>query len=336
MKKAEQTIADLSGKLALKLEHDQLLDELKSKAKQFEEFMRNQSPTKSILVDAIVHTNSQTSRVRDQCVSTEDLVVIGSPRPGSASSIVGLDRSAEKRIRQDMARAMALKMQAVENEFKGQIREYEHQVNELTTEVITLQTILKERETDVSNLKTCILKERFEVRNILEQKETEYLETMKKQQNDLLNTRNDLEVANKRVNSLLKELDQCRVQIQTEREHMNKLTGEWKAELASFAEREQNLTKQMQNMENSHKSTVTSLNEKVLAAKKTAANYRKYSEDKEKHIEQESERIKLAYEVTMEKIKDNMNKAIKEHEKRANRRIAEMQAQLDAVMQIRK
>lgn len=336
MKKAEQTIVDLSGKLALKVEHDQLLDELKSKAKQFEEFMRNQSPTKSILVDAIVHTNSQTSRVRDQCVSTEDLIVIESPRSGSASSIVGLDRSAEKRIRQDMARAMALKVQAVENEFKGQIREYEQQVNELTTELVTLQTTLKERETDVSNLKTCILKERFEVRNILEQKEAEYLETMKKQQNDLLITRNDLEVANKRVNNLLKELDQCRVQIQSEREHMNKITDQWKAELAAFAEREQNLTKKIQNMENSHKSTVNSLNEKVLAAKKTAANYRKYSEDKEKHIEQESERIKLAYDETMEKIKDNMNKAIKDHEKRANRRIAEMQAQLDAVMQIRK
>ncbi|XP_055302141.1 cingulin [Sitodiplosis mosellana] len=334
LKKAEQTITDLSGKLALKEEHEQLLDELKSKAKQFEEFMRNQSPTKSILVDAIV--NSQTSRVRDQCVSTEDLIVIESPRPGSVTSIVGLDRSAEKRIREDMARAMALKVKAVENEFKGQILEFEQQVNELTTEVVTLQTQLKERETDVSNLKTCILKERFEVRNILEQKGAEHMEMMKQHQNDLSTTRNDLEVANKRVNSLLNELDQCKLQFQAERENMNKLMSEWKAQIAALAEREQNLTKQIHNMEHSYRTTVSSLNEKCMAAKKTAASYRKYSEDKEKHIEQESERIKLAYEETMAKIKDNMNKAIKDHEKRANRRISEMQAQLDVVMQKRK
>lgn len=334
LKKSEQTITDLSSKLAIKDEHEQLLDELQSKAKQFEEFMRNQSPTKSILVDAIVH--NQTSRVRDQCVSTEDLIVIGSPQPGSVSSLMGLDRSTEKRIREDMARAMALKVKAVENEFKGKVLEYEHQINELTTEVVTLQTTLKERETDVSNLKTCILKERFEVRNILDQKEEEHLETIKQHQSDLLTTRNDLDVANKRINFLLKELDQCRVQFQAERESMNKLMGEWKTELAAFAEREQNLNKQIQSMENSHKATVHSLNEKYVAAKKTAANYRKYSEDKEKHIEQESERIKLAYEETMQKIKDNMNKAIRDHEKRANKRIAEMKTQLDAVMQKQK
>lgn len=329
LKKAEQTVTDLSEKLALKEEHDQLLEELKTKANQFEEFMRNQSPTKSILVGTIV--NSQTSRVRDQCVSTEDFIFIESPRPGSVNSIVGLDRSAEKKIREDMARAMALKVKAVENEFKGQILEFEQRIDELTNEVITLQTTLKERETDVSNLKTCILKERFEVKNILEQKESEHMETMKHHQIDLVKTRNDLEVANKRVNDLLNELDQCKVKFQAERESMNNLMDGWKAELAALAEREQNLMKQIQNMENRYKATVNSLNEKCIAAKKTAASYRKYSEDKEKHIEQESERIKMAYEETMAKIKDNMHKAIKDHEKIANRRISEMQAQLDAM-----
>lgn len=329
LKKAEQTATDMTEKLALKEEHDQLLDELKSKAKQFEEFMRNQSPTKSILVGTIV--NSKTSRVRDQCVSTEDFFVIESPQPGSLNSIVGIDRSAEKKIREDMARAMALKVKAVENEFKGQILEFEQQINELTNEVITLETTVKERETDVSNLKTCILKERFEVKNILEQKESEHMEIVKHHQIELVKTRNDLEVANKRVNGLLDELDQCKMQFQTERENMNKLMVEWKAQLAASTEREQNLTKRIESMENSYKATVNSLNEKCIAAKKTAASYRKYSEDKEKHIEQESERIKLAYEETMAKIKDNMHKAIKDHERKANRRISEMQAQLDSM-----
>lgn len=267
LKNAEQTIADLTGKLALKVEHDKLLDELKGKAKQFEEFMRNQSPTKSILADAII-SNSQTSRVRDQCVSTEDLVVVESPRSSSERS-AGLERSAEKKIRLEMSRAMAVEVKALENDFKEQILEHKQKINEL-------QTALKVRDTDVSNLKTCILKERFEVKNIIEQKEIEHAETMKKNQNILLATRNELEAANKRIATLLNELEQCSKQFQAERDSTNKLMAEWKAELAALAEREKNLTEQLRLMESSHRAAVESLNEKYVAAKKTAANYKRF------------------------------------------------------------
>lgn len=333
MKKADQTIAEFTDTLALKKEYEELLNTLKGQATKFEEFIRNQSPTKSILVDAIV--SSKTSRVPNQCVSNEDLMNIESPPPSNASC-VGLERSAEKRLREDMARAMAAKVKAVENEFKGQIVDFEQKIDELTNEVCTLQTILKERETDVSNLKTCILKERFEVKNILEQKETEHTETMKKHQNTLLATRHEVETAKKRIASLLNELELCKKQFHAERESMKKLTGEWKTELAAFAERETNLIEQMRHMDSSHRITVESLNEKYVAAKKTAANYKRYSEEKEKHIERESERIKVAYETALKQMKENMKVAMKDHEKRANKRIAEMQTHVDAVMQKRK
>lgn len=331
LKKGEQIIADLSGKLALKEGHDQLLDELKSKAKQFEEFMRNQSPTKSNLLDVVV--NGQTGRVRDQCVSTEDL--LESPRAGNASSL-GLDRSAEKRIREDMARAMALKVKGIENEFKGRMNELEKHVDELSSELASLQATLKDRDTDISNLKKCILKERFEVKHILEQKETEHIEKLKKNKSLLLATRNDLDVANKQINTLLNELDQCRKTFHGERESMNKRLNEWKTELTAFAEREDRLTEQMRQMENSHKATVKSLNEKYNAAKKTALNYKSYSEDKEKHVERESERIRLAYETAVENMKEKMKNSIMDAEKHASKRIADMQTQLDALKQKQK
>lgn len=328
LKKADQIVVDLTEKLAMKNGHDQLLDELKSKAKQFEEFMRNQSPTKSALVDVVV--NGQTCRVRDQCVSTEDS--LESPRAGNASNL-GLDRSAEKRIREDMARAMALKVKDIENELKGQIIEFEKQIDELTTELTSLQNILRDRDTDISNLKKCILKERSEVKHILEQKETEYIEKIKNSKSLLLATQNDLDVANKQIDTLLTELDQCRRTFHGERESMNKRLNEWKVELAAFAEREEKLNDQIRQMENSHKSTVKSLNEKLNVAKKTALNYKTYSEDKEKHIERESERIRVAYETAIGKMKEKTKTTIIEAEKRANKRIADIQAQLDAIMQ---
>lgn len=334
VKKSDQLIADLSGKLALKEEHDQLLDELKSKAKQFEEFMQNQSPTKSILVDVV--NNRRTNRVRDQCVSTEDLFAAETPRANSSCSVTGLDRSAEKRIREDMARAMAMKVKEIENEFKGQMLKYEQQITGFNAEVDSLQSILKDRETDISNLKTCILKERFEVKSILEQKEIEHTEAIRKHQNLLIAKRNELDAANKRIEIVLNELNQCRKEFQAERESTNKLMTEWKSEHAALAKREEMLIERMQFMESNHRETVQSLNEKYTAAKKTALNYKKYSEDKEKHIERESERIKFAYETLVENMKETMTKAMKDHEKQANKRIAEMQAQLDAVKQKQK
>lgn len=307
MKKSDQTIADLSEKLAFKEEHDKLLDNLKSKAKEFEEFMQNQSPTKSILVDVV--NSRRTNRVRDQCVSTDDLLAgAQTPRTNSSCSFGGFDRSAEKkRIREEMARGFAARVSAIESGYQQQIRE---------------------RETDITNLKKCILKERFEVKNIMEQKELEYAEAMKKQQSILMATRHDLELANKRIETLLNEMKQCGKEFQAERESTEKRMKEWQAQVIALTKREQMLIEQIQMMESSHKATVQSLNEKYTAAKKTAINYRKYAEDKEKHIQRESERIKLAYETVVENLKEEMRTTIKEQENDASKRIAEMQTQL--------
>lgn len=293
--KNEQTIKDLTRKLAMKEEHDRMLIELKGKANQFEEFMRNQSPTNCAMLDKIALNRN------DKCVSTEDLFIMDSPRrPDSSSSNTGLDRSAERKIREELARSNAFKLKSIEDEYKNQ---------------------LKDRDTDISNLKTCILKERLEMKHILEQ-------------NDIKT--NELEVAAKRIQVLLNDLEQCRQEFQAERESTMKIMNEYKIELAKFAEREEQLMLQNQQMEMDHKVTVQSLNEKLMMAKKTAANYKQYSNDKEKHIERESERIRLAYEEAIENMKENMRMNMKEQEKQANKRIAKMQAELNALSVTRK
>lgn len=329
LKKSEQSMADLSGKLALKEEHDKLLDELKSKAKQFEEFMQNQSPEKSVLVDVV--NNRRTNQMRDQCVSTEDLFSVGTPRTNSSCSASGLDRSAERKVREEMARAMAQKVKTIENDFNEQLLAYEKEIDSSNAKISSLQSTLKERETDISNLKKCILKERFEVKNIMKQKEIEYTEAMKKQHSILVATRNELEASKQRIEMLQNDLTQCRNEFKDERESAKKLMDEWRNELGAFVKREEMLIEQIKTMENDHKAIVQGLNEKYISAKKTALNYKKYSEDKEAHIERESIRIKKAYDTAVENMKENMKAIVKDHEKRSNKRIAEIQAQLDAL-----
>lgn len=328
LKKAENRISELTEKWSLKEENDQMISELKTTAKQFEEFMLNQSPTHSKSVDVIIN-HQRTNRVRDQCVSTEDLYSFEMPRSSSSASGTSADRSAEKRIREDMARAMAVKVKDVENQFKNQIHDYEEHLQRLTTELNSLHQTLDARNMDISNLKRCILTERVKTKTVLDEKDAE----LKEQNNLLMTTRTDLDAAKKRIEFLTKELDDCAQHFEAERQSINKLMTEWKAELTAFAEREVMLNEQMQHIESEHKVTVQNLNEKYVAAKKTAANYKKYSEDKEKHIERESERIRSNYEQLVRKNKENMETIIREHEKRANKQIAELKSQIDALQQ---
>lgn len=324
-KKAEQTVSDLSGKLALKEEHDQLLNELKEKAQQFEEFMRNQSPTKSLLVDIV---GSQTRPVRDQCVSTDDSFNAESPRGESAHNT-----SADgKRIREEMSRTMASKMKSIEQLFKEKSLEYEKRIGEQAAEVNSLQLKLHAYEGDISKLKMCIVMERAKWK----EQSDEHNEVTKQLEHRLSSTSKDHDIAKKRIEILTHDMAEYRKQFHEERESMKKLMSQWKTELNATAQREKALIEKMQALEKDHKDTVDRLNEKLSTTLNTAVNYKKYADDKENHIRQESERMAIAYKTEIEQVKDNMKAAMKDYENQANRRIAEMQNKLDTLTQKRK
>lgn len=328
LKLAEQRIEDLKAKLSMKAEHDQLIDDLKSKAKQFEEFMRNQSPTKCNALDVVL--NNRTNRVRDQCVSTEDLLGIDEPRSNSSNSTIGSDRAMDKKIREEMARAMAVKVKAVENQFKQQLSNYEKHIDNLTAELNEMQQSLSDRDNDVINLKKCVLTERAEIKVILSQKDAEFDEQMRRQHMMLMATRGELDKANKRVEFLTKDLNDHAQQFDEERASWTKLLNEYKNQLDASAEQEKLLSAQIESLEATHKAAIQSLNDKYHVARKVSANYKKYSEDKEQHIERESERIKLAYKAACTKMEENMTAALREQEKKSSQRIAELQAELEA------
>lgn len=325
LKQSNHTIAELEKQMTIKKEHDHLINELKEKAKQFEEFMRNQTPTENLFTKNLV--------MRDQCISTDDLQSDEAVRR-SASSTSGdnSDRATEKRIREEMARAMASKLKAAENYFREQAHEYEEQINNLTTELDKMRDLLDSKDNDITALKQCILSERSTIRKLIEDKETEVQQRAQRQNELLIRTRAELDAANKRIEFLTKELDEYSKQFSAERESVEKLMAEWKEELSAFASREDKLNEQIKKMQIDHTTQVQNLNEKYLAAKKTAANYKKYSEDKEKHIEKESERIKKAYEAAVKKARDNAEAIIRENGKKASKQVAEITEKYEALM----
>lgn len=329
LKMAEQRIVDLKAKLSMKEEHDQLIDDLKSKAKQFEEFMRNQSPTKCDALDMVL--NGRSSRVRDQCVSTEDLLDMDMPRSNSSTSTINSDRAMDKKIREEMARAMAVKVKAVENEFKQQLCNYEKHIDNLTAELNEMQQKLSDRDNDVINLKKCVLSERAEIRMILEQKDGEFEEQLRAQHSVLMATRRDLDKANARIDFLNKDLNDHAKQFEEERASWTKLLNEYKNQMDAASAQEQSLYAQISDLETTHKAAIQSLTGKYQAAKKVAANYKKYSEDKESHIQRESERIKMAYKMACDKMEENMTNALRDQERKSNQRIADLQTELDAI-----
>lgn len=311
--------------MKMKREHDQMIIDLKKKAEQFEEFMRNQSPTRHDALNVISERNA-----RDQCVSTDDdLLTYELPRSGSVASVNSNDRSVERRMREEMARAMAVQIKTVENHYKEDKRAQEEHIRRLSLELVEMSKTLSAREQDITALKRCILSERAAIKDILAEKDAEAESKLKKQHNALVTMHADLETAHKRIDYLTRELDDSSRQYQAERQSANKLMNEWKSELGALIERETMLTQQIRQMEDEHKAAVQTLSEKYAAAKKTAANYKKYSDDKEEHIKRESERIKSAYEKAVKQVKENMEKAIKENERKSNKRIAELQAKYE-------
>lgn len=325
LKQADTSIAELQAQMKMKREHDQMIVDLKKKAEQFEEFMRNQSPTRHNALNVIGERNA-----RDQCVSTDDdLLTYELPRSGSVASMGSNDRSVERRMRTEMARAMAVQIKTVENHYKDDKREQEEHIQQLSQELSEISKALNAREQDINALKQCILSERVAIKEILAEKDAESESKLKKQHNVMVAMNAELETARKRIEYLMREIEDSSQQYQAERQSAKKLMNEWKSELGALIERETMLTQQIRRMEDEHKTAVQTLNEKYVAAKKTAANYKKYSDEKEEHIKRESERIRLAYEKAVKHVKENMEKVIKENERKTNKRIAELQAKYE-------
>lgn len=321
----------------LRIEHDQLIEDMKKKAEQFEQFMLNNkfSPVEKRSVET--NTSSSTARsptdpLRDQGASTQDLFNSDDQgQSGSNFSTCSTEyRAIEKRIRAEMSRVMASKIKAYENQIKEDTFRFNEQIKNISHELENTRMQLNSRENDISALKQCILSERATTREVIEKKDLEAELALEKQRDMLVRGCDQLKTAHQQIEHLSQELNKCSTQMMTERQSMEKLMRQWDTERHALIDREVELKARLTQMQANYQTETEKLRLKIVSAKKTATNYKRYSEEKERHIQEESERIKLAYERAVQKVKDHMSNVLRDQEKKTNKRIAELESKYAA------
>lgn len=226
----------------------------------------------------------------------------------------------EKKLREESAKMFAVKLKAIEDAHHHQLEELQRSVYELRHELEQTQCAMEMRCSEVQILKKAILSEREKITEILVHKDGEAKIVFDRQ--------------NAKIDALSKELNDRCEQFDAERNSIRKVMEQRLQENTILVSGENKLKDLIGDLKTQHSRDVEQLNEKYQSAKRTAANYKvhlirdvyillsyvfgrmlvfqKYSEAKDKHILQENDRIKLAYEAAVRKAQEKAELAYKE------------------------
>uniref|UniRef100_A0A8D8IU33 (northern house mosquito) hypothetical protein n=1 Tax=Culex pipiens TaxID=7175 RepID=A0A8D8IU33_CULPI len=328
LSESRTTINDLHQKLDLKAERDQLIDDLKEKAAQFEEFMRNQNTSGSASSSGNSSTTTKDSAtspqpkrsLRDQSVST-------SPELQDVESRK-VAREQEHKIREEMARAFAAEMKIIEEKFKGQFFKFEDNISGLKKELHERSNELQVRNKEVEVLKFAIVNEREKITEILTKKNDEARALFDKQAEVMKKYRVELDNANHKVQFLEGQLEEKRELIQAERDSMEKLIQQVTEERKLFHERELEVIEKFKEIEQEYNKSLEMVTEKYNSVKKTALNYKKYAEDKEQHMMKEYDRIKEGYNAALLKVQNRAKEALESKERSMQERMSKLESEL--------
>ncbi|KAL1375013.1 hypothetical protein pipiens_017751, partial [Culex pipiens pipiens] len=328
LSESRTTINDLHQKLDLKAERDQLIDDLKEKAAQFEEFMRNQNTSGSASSSGNSSTTTKDSAtspqpkrsLRDQSVST-------SPELQDVESRK-VAREQEHKIREEMARAFAAEMKIIEEKFKGQFFKFEDNISGLKKELHERSNELQVRNKEVEVLKFAIVNEREKITEILTKKNDEARALFDKQAEVMKKYRVELDNANHKVQFLEGQLEEKRELIQAERDSMEKLIQQVTEERKLFHERKLEVIEKFKEIEQEYNKSLDMVTEKYNSVKKTALNYKKYAEDKEQHMMKEYDRIKEGYNAALLKVQNRAKEALESKERSMQERMSKLESEL--------
>ncbi|XP_053695393.1 myosin heavy chain, striated muscle [Sabethes cyaneus] len=340
LQKARATIADLHQKLDLKSERDYLIDELKQKAAQFEEFMRNQHNNNS----SNNNSSSGTSSTRDNATSPppkqqcRDQSVGTSPEMQelSEAEIRKITREQEQRIREDMARAVAADIKVIEEKFKAQFLKFEANISALKNELHDRVNELEAKSKEVDVLKFAIKTEREKMTELLAKRDDHVRTLFDKQDKVMKRYEAELNNAQQKVQFLEGELHEKRQLIQSERESMDLLTKQITEERKMFHEREIEVIEKFKELENEYNKSLDMVTEKYNSAKKTALNYKKYAEDKEQHMLKEYDRIKEGYNTALLKVQNRMKEALENKDRSMKEHIAKIENDYQSKLSVQK
>lgn len=276
LKEARTTISSLHEKLNLKAERDFLIDELKEKAIQFEQFMRAKNTNHNISSSS---GNSSTKdsatsphpkrQSRDQSVNTSsDYHELNELEARKAA------RDQENRIREEMARAFAAEIKVIEEKFKVQFVKFEQNITELKKELHDRINELLLRNKEIEVLKYAIVTEREKMTEILSKKDEDARRLFDKQAEVMKKYKTELDNTQRKVQFLEEQLQEKRELIQAERESMEKLIHQVTEERKLFKEREAEIIEKSVEIEAEYNKSLEMMTEKYNSAKKTALNYK--------------------------------------------------------------
>lgn len=313
---AKREVNNLEEKLNLKQTRDQEIEKLKEKAQEFEEFLKANSRSAST---ASTRKSSLASTKTDVSTETSGLTEDSSKQ----------QRQLETKIRDEMAQIFAAEAKSIEKKFREELERLKkglHQVNEELEE--TLQE-LEVRNVQLQDLKCTILQEREEAELMMTTRDNDFRIAIEKYRAEYENNQQKIE-------DLMSQLNENKQMIDEERNSIESLKKQMKEERVSLAKREEEAKNKLKKFEHESSKIISELNEKYLTAKRTALNYKQYSEDKEKHFRKEYEREKVAFREAFEMVKKEAKESLSETEKDYQERIKKMEKEFEFKVEILK
>lgn len=262
LQNSKDHIAELNEQLKLSEQQEHLIKELKTKASQFEEYIKTHSSNSELS-----NTSPRSSR------QLSDKSVFTSPE---------LERNeikkVEARIRDEMAQIFAVELKR----FHKKIQETQEQSVCLQREYQHINLELQQRQTEVEVLKEVILAEREKMADILQQKDDEYKDIIQRHSNNLQKNEDELQKKTQKIKELTNELNERQIQIEAERKSMKAVMKQWEEQRKTLDDVEMDWKQKFTDLQKAHESAIQSWQTKYNSAKRTAANY-KVSNNSYKH-----------------------------------------------------
>ncbi|XP_017484007.1 PREDICTED: myosin-11 [Rhagoletis zephyria] len=295
-------IAELREKLKLSEQQETLICELKAKAARFEEYIKSHSSASE---------PSHTTPSPPKQISSDEKGVNTEESKRLHTTEV---KKIESRIRDEMAKLFASEIKR----FQIKLHQTEEKNISLQREYQLATNDLQQRQTEVELLKQAILAEREHVEEILKQKDAEAHEMIEKQTAILHKCRDELLTKNQRVAQLSKEFEERQLQIEAERKSMKAVMMQWEEQRKHVDAIESEWKDKIQTLERAHEKVLVEWRKKYNSAKHTAANYKRYAEDKEAHMLREYDRLKSEYDASLTKIEARMKEALEKKNREMN------------------
>lgn len=264
---------------------DEEIEKLSQKAREFEDFMRSQT-TKCGSFDSSKASSPASSN--DAATETSGIQV------DNENNMNMRVREIETKTREEMARLYTQEIKSLERKYSHEFEQMRKRIVSLALELDESNEELLARREQLEMLKFTILHERETSKQLLSERDAELEQCHAKIE----------EIASRR-----QEHDEI---LEVERESFEALKNHYQEELQHMRIREKEHEDELRKIHQETAKTVKELKEQCSISKRTAINYKKYSDDKENYYKKESQRILEKFKENAELFKSNYDKKLKD------------------------